>query len=482
MKGQSLRQGVFHVGVANTIGYALGLLLPVVVVRALSIDDFADYRMVWLVVGTLMAFATLHIPGSLSYFLPRLKDIERIDYIVSALYILAMLALIASTLVNPWYPLLPGEWSQINGPVWFYSVFIFLWVIASLIDGLPIADGRATWQAGTILVLSITRVVSVSLVAWVIGTLEAVLLMLLIFSLFKTSLLVYYINKFHGWSFGKYPRSTIKKELAYSWPFGVASGFYIMRHHAELWLVAALFGAREFASFSLGLMVAPLFGIIRKSVNNVVFPTLSSLESKQNIEGLADLNRKATSTVAYVLVPVASLLWVFADEVITIIFTSTYSQAANVMRIYLLGVIPQLFESSTLLRVTGMGSTALKIDILMLPLVVAFSYIGIQLMGLPGGAIGSVAALYLSHFIAVFKGANRLGASVTKLYDFRRLLLMIIIGVLSALLGRHIAMAGGIKVDILIVVVGGTMTMLSYLAITIISKVIPEPVLQMIKR
>jgi O-antigen/teichoic acid export membrane protein len=247
-------------------------------------------------------------------------------------------------------------------------------------------------------------------------------------------------------------------------------------------LVAALFGARDFASFSLGSMVAPLFGLIRNSVNNVVFPKLSSLESKQDIEGLADLNRKATSTVAYVLVPVASLLWVYADEVITIIFTSTYSQAANVMRIYLLGVIPQLFESSTLLRVTGMGSTALKIDILMLPLVVAFSYIGIQLMGLPGGAIGSVSALYLGHFIAVKKGANRLGVSVMRLYDFRRLLLIIIIGVLSAILGRYTALAVGVEVDIVFVVVGGTLTMLSYLTITIISKVIPEPVLQMIKR
>jgi len=482
MKIQSLRQGVFHVGVANAIDYALQFLLPIIVVRALSPDDFAGYRMVWLVVGTLMAFATLQIPGNLSYFLPRLKDIERTDYVVGAVYILSMLALMASILVNPWYPLLPIEWIQINGPVWFYSVFIFLWVIASLIGGLPIADGRVTWQAVTILVLSITRVVSVSLVAWVIGTLEAVLLMLLIFSLFKTALLVYYIHKFHGLSFGKYPRSAIKKQFGYAWPFGLAAGFYTMRHQAELWLIAALFGAREFASFSLGSTVAPLFGLIRNSVNKVVFPKLSSLESKQDIEELADLNRKATSSVAYVLVPVASLLWVFADEVITIIYTSTYSQAANVMRIYLLGVIPQLFESSTLLRVTGMGSTALKIDMLMLPLVVAISYIGIQLMGLPGGAIGSVAMLYVSHCIAIIKGANKLGASVTKLYDFRRLLLMIIIGILSALLGRYAAMAGGIKVDILFVVAGGAMMMLSYLTITIISNVIPEPVLKMIKR
>ena len=125
MSSRSLSHDVLSIGSANAIDYALQFLIPVVIARTLSIEDFAGYRMVWLVVGTLMAFATLQIPQSLSYFLPRKQRNERPTYVVGAVYILTVLAFISAALVNPWAPLLPVEWVQISGPVWFYSVFYF---------------------------------------------------------------------------------------------------------------------------------------------------------------------------------------------------------------------------------------------------------------------------------------------------------------------------------------------------------------------
>jgi len=480
MTGQSLRRDVLSVGAANTISFSLQFMLPIVVARTLLPDDFAGYRMVWLVVATLMAFATLAIPGSLSYFLPRIKYSERASYIIGAVCLLIPLATISSILVNPWYPLLPIEWVEINGPDWFFSVFIFFWILSSIMDTLPVADGRAAWQAGVIVAFALIRVCSVSLVAWLVGTLESILYVLIIFTLLKMTIMGYYINKYHNKEKDGSLKMAMKKELIYSWSFGLGSGFFTMRSQAERWMVAALFNSREFASFSLGSVAAPLFGLIRRSVNNVVFPNLSSLEARNDKAGLAKLNRKATSTVSFVLIPMAMMLWIFADEVITIVYTETYSQAASVMRIYLFGVIPELLTSAVLLRVTGLGGVALKIDLMMLPLVITASYVGIQLMGLSGGALGSVVALYVGHYIAVTRGASKLGLSFIKLYDVKRLMLMFFIALLSGILGQYFVSLIGIETNILYVVVGGLFMMSSYLILTIIFRVIPEPILQVL--
>ena len=57
----------------------------------------------------------------------------------------------------------------------------------------------------------------------------------------------------------------------------------------------------------------------------------------------------------FLLVPVGAFLWVFADEIISLIYTSNYADAAGVMRVYLLGIIPMGLESSILLRMTKQG-------------------------------------------------------------------------------------------------------------------------------
>jgi O-antigen/teichoic acid export membrane protein len=478
LSSSKLRRDVFNISVANAINYALQFILPIVVARTLTPEDFAGYRMVWLVVGTLMAFATLDIPTNLSYFLPRLQNKDRARYIVGAVCILIVLAAISSALINPWYPLLPVEWVEVSGPAWFYSVFVFLWVIASLLDWLPISDGRARWQAGAIITLAISRLFLVSLVAWITGSLEAVLYALILFTLLKLGLLGYYILRFHHWEW-VFPKKQVLDQISYSWSFGFAGGFYVMRQQIESWMVAALFSAREFASFSLGGVAAPLFGLIRESVNNVVFPNLSELEANKDKKGIADLNRKATSVTAFVLFPIAIFLWFFADEVISIVYTSEYIDAANVLRVYLFGVIPQVFESGTLLRLTAQGRVALMIDLMMIPFVISISYLGIQYAGLPGGATGSIAALFFGSFLAIRKGVFKLKIKAADLYDVWYLGWVLVIGVLSggaAVLGIN---TFEISSDIGKIIIGGAVMVFSYLLSMYLLKKIPTPLMEL---
>jgi len=93
---KSLKKDVLSVGGANAIDYLLKFLIPILVVRSISEEDFAGYRMVWLVVGTIMAFATLSVASSLPYFLPRLKDNERAKYVYAVVLLLTFFATLSS--------------------------------------------------------------------------------------------------------------------------------------------------------------------------------------------------------------------------------------------------------------------------------------------------------------------------------------------------------------------------------------------------
>src|SRR5258705_11671876 len=68
---QGLARRAFSLGAVKALDQALQFLLPVVLVRCLDAATFGEYRLLWLAVGTVMARATLGMPGALYYFLPR---------------------------------------------------------------------------------------------------------------------------------------------------------------------------------------------------------------------------------------------------------------------------------------------------------------------------------------------------------------------------------------------------------------------------
>src|SRR3954470_15339922 len=101
---EGLKRRALSLGAAKAFDYGVQFLLPVVLVRCLDAATFGEYRLLWLAVGTMMALATLGMPGALYYFLPRSAARERRLYIHQTLAFLATTGLIAAWAVSPLNP------------------------------------------------------------------------------------------------------------------------------------------------------------------------------------------------------------------------------------------------------------------------------------------------------------------------------------------------------------------------------------------
>jgi O-antigen/teichoic acid export membrane protein len=99
-----LGQRALSLGAANAFDYAAQFLLPVVLARCLDPGAFGEYRVLWLAVGTVMVVATLAMPGSLYYFLPRSDGATKRLYINQTLVFLAFAGLISGWAVSSWNP------------------------------------------------------------------------------------------------------------------------------------------------------------------------------------------------------------------------------------------------------------------------------------------------------------------------------------------------------------------------------------------
>jgi len=193
-----LKRRAFSLGAVKAFDKATHFLLPVVLTRCLDAATFGEYRLLWLIVGTVMTAATLNMSGGLFFFVPRSDARGKRLYIHQTMLFLAASGLVCGALVGPWNPLLPAAAAQMAQYGWLIPAFIALWVAAILLDWLPTIDERIRWQAYVTGTTSLLRMTMVAAAAWFTGELRAILWALLAFVLVKLAILLYYVHRHHG--------------------------------------------------------------------------------------------------------------------------------------------------------------------------------------------------------------------------------------------------------------------------------------------
>lgn len=430
---RSLERRAFSLGSANALDYALQFLLPVVLARALDVDSFGQYRLLWLAVSTVAVLAPLSMPQSLYYFMPRSDAAGKRLYLNQTLLFLCSTALIgawALSSLNPWQP---ASLAGLTDHVFLVPLFTFLWIVALLLDLLPTVEERVEWQAKVIVGLSGLRAVSLCVAAIATGEFVPVLWTLVAFVLFKLVLLVSYIHRYHGWGGPFLKRKAFAEQVKYAAPFGVSSSLYGLRSQADQWVAAALFSIHQFAAFSVSAVIGPLIYICRQSVNHVFLPSMSRLEASGDVSGMLALNSRANVMVAVLVYPALAFAFLFAGDIVTLIYTASYIEAAPVMQVYVLGLAGLVVELNSVMLVLREGPFTLRNNALLLAVSIGVSWQAALSFGLPGAAAGSVLAVYLDRLRTVRRISHKTGIPIVRMQDWGTLGLLATLAAFSAL-------------------------------------------------
>jgi O-antigen/teichoic acid export membrane protein len=435
-------------GAANAFEYLLQFLLPVVLVRCLEPEAFGEYRLLWLAVGTVMAILTQAMPGSLYYFLPRADAEGKRLYINQALLVLVAAGLAAGWAVSAWNPWLPAQLAGLARHDLVVPAFVLLWVIASLLDLLPMVEERIAWQARTTIGLAALRAAALSAAAALTGELAPVLAVLLVFVACKVAVLLGYIARYHGLRGPLVRWRALAHQVGFVAPFGAASSLYSLRQQADQWVAAALFAVASFAAFAIGAMLAPLITVLRKSVSHAFLPSMSRSQAAGDVRGMLGLNSRANVMVGALALPLLAFAFAFAGDVVTLVFTARYLEAAPVMRVYILGLAVLVVELASLTFLLRQGGFVLRLALAALALSVTLSLAGAHAFGLAGAAAGSTAAAYLDLAVTLRRLSQRTGVPVRRLQDWRALGLLAACAALGAAfawtLVEHVLADGGV--------------------------------------
>ena len=421
ISSQRLKRRALSLGVVKTVDQALQFLLPVILVRCLDTATFGEYRLLWLAVGTLMSVVTLNMCGSLYLFVPRAEPHRKRVYINNTLLYLAGVGVLCALALSPLNPVLPKPLEPLGQYGWLVPGFMLLWAAAYLLDFLPTIEERIGWQARATLGIALLRAVVVGAGAWLSGDLTLIIWLLIAVVAVKLGLLLHYVYRHHGLRGPWFEGAAFREHFGQAAPFGLSGMLFNLRAQADQWVAATLFAISSFAAFSVASIVGQVVHIFRHAVVEAFLPTMSRMEAAGDIRGVIELNSRANVMVGLALFPFLAAAFVFAEDIVTIVYTSAYAEAAPVMRVYIAGMAAMVIEIGSMVLLLRQGPFALRVTGAALGVAVLASFAGAHLFGLPGAAAGSVVGVYMDRTLMLRRVARLTGTPLGRLQDWRGL-------------------------------------------------------------
>jgi O-antigen/teichoic acid export membrane protein len=148
---------------------------------------------------------------------------------------------------------------------------------------------------------------------------------------------------------------------------------------------------------------------------------MSRLHSTGDFAAMLALNSRANAMVALLVYPLLAFAFVFAEPLISLVYTPTYISAAPVMRLYIVGLLALVVELTSILFLLKQGGFASRVNALVLALALPLSYFGAITWGMVGAALGSVVALYSERVLSLARIAALTATPVSKLQDWTSL-------------------------------------------------------------
>ena len=411
-----LRGSVISLGVAKGLDATLQFVIPISLVRLLSVEHFGEYRLLWLAASSAMLFAPMGIPVSLQYFLPRNNKRDRCAFIDQTVIFILTTASIAALCFIPSSPFLPSTMKGLvesNG--YLISIFLFFWVTASVLDVLPGALEKYRCQASFIILFSLVRTIGVLLFAWYYQDVKQIVAFLTGYAIFKSVVLMMFRYGQTGTLVLRPSRSLWSQQLRHALPFGINGMLNKGRAVAEQWIVAILFTSGQFAVFSVAASIYPLLYVIKTSVNSVTVPQMSRFQLQGKTDQLLELNNKGNIAVSFLLYPALAFLLVNADQVVVELYTGSYSDAANILRLYVCSMFIMAIEIGSILTVYQQGPYLMRTGMLMIVTTVVGAVSGAKYFGLVGVALGGVAAILVGAIRNYARVIHITGTSLRKI-------------------------------------------------------------------
>lgn len=416
MKKGSLLRAATPLMVGRGVSAAITFFIPVVLARALNLDEYGTYKQFFLLAGTVFLVGQLGLTASLYYFVPRAAEgEERRRYLTQTLVLLFTVGAVAAggTL------LFAGEVArrfenprilEVAAPL---AIYLWAYLGAAPLEPSLTSRKLTKWAGFCYVASDLVRTAALILpvklgvvgVAWGAAA-------------FAMARLVAAWAVVAGSGIAWPTRQTLRGQLGYSLPFAGAVLLVTLQMQLPQYVVAGFTDAATYAVFSVGIMQLPIADMLYTPVAEVMMVRLAQSDASLAPE----IFREAVTRLATFFLPLCALLILAAPYLVPLLFGRAYAAAVPIFMIATLEMPLSALPVDGLLRAQGATSSLLRVSALRLALAAALVPGGFFLFGMVGAIAGYVITQWTAKTMLLIAAARRLGVRPVHLLPRPRVL------------------------------------------------------------
>lgn len=417
----SLSQKAGFLILANLVKYAIGFVMPMVLVRFLSKDDYGSYQQLLLVNAIALGIMSFGLPSSIYYYFHKLEGAKRWLFTKQTLMLMGLCGLVSALVIVVGSPLIVARMQNpgIERLLQLYAIVVGTFLASEHFVHFMVAHDRYRTAVGIEVGESIVRVVVMVLPLWLGYGLYGLVLAMTAYSIVRIAGRTYMVahSVKGGAHYGRQPWdwSLIKEQWAYSFPIGLTSVVGLVGGYLDRAIVAASFTPAHYAIYSVGALEIPLDAIFQSSVANVLRASLPKLVADKNFDEICRLLREAVRKLAIIVIPSFVFLAGHSQLFITTLFTHQYAESVHVFRIYL-GLLPlHMFILSPIPQVFGKTRLNFYVAMTAVSSHVVLSFVLLHYVGFYGPAISATVSAYIASGLFFITALKLLECSPAKM-------------------------------------------------------------------
>jgi O-antigen/teichoic acid export membrane protein len=396
---------------ANVVATAMTFMLPLVLVRSLSQEQFGIYKQAFQIVLSSLALLNLQVAVSVFYFSAREPGKKlQVAHNVMLFYAMVGAAVFLFFLLWPGWVNLIFRSSDLVPHVPLIGLVIFTSLVSQNLEAIPIANGDVRIASGLIMAGQFTKAVLMVTAAFVFGTISAILWAAVFHGVVQTAYMALYIRRRFGRFLASFDWPLFKAQIGNALPFGFGGIAMILQSDLHNYFVSYHFEPAVFAIYAVGCFQVPILGMLSSSFASAVNPELARCQEAGDARAITWLWMDVVRKLSFFYLPAFALLFTLRSELITLLFTANYSASVPIFTVYLLGLLYAVPIHIHVLRLFDeLRYFRLKLYLTLLPITWGALYLGLRMAGLVGVAIAVVSLQALDLSANLFVIGRRLG-------------------------------------------------------------------------
>lgn len=431
-----MKNGIFKdvsvITISKIVSALIAFINTALLSRFRTLTEYGTYSQMILAISLVVTICDLGLPYAVTYFGSKAEKREDRNHFFSVFYTVdTTMSIIIGVIMVAIIPFLKEFFNNDTFPSYWYFLLIYPWIriIDGTIENALVIAKKTQWIAVYRLIYGASSCFIVIIIKLLgLGFNEYLISYTVVLSIL-TICAYGLVSKAFGRLKVAFDKSLVKEILKYALPVGMASAVGTINIEFDKLVIGNMCSTEELAIYTNASKVLPI-GLIATSVNMVILPLIVKKVSEKKIDSAISVWNKSLAISLKVVSVLTFALIVFAPEVITFIYSSSYVSGTNVFRVYCVSYLLGCTYWGTMLNATGKTKCILYCSVISCVFNIVLDIILYKLFGMIGPAIATVTSQFILCYAQIVFSKKAL--KVKKLLSVKRMGLVIIKNVIIA--------------------------------------------------